>query len=367
MVFGLLVTSIISGNIVSTTGRYKPFPIAGAAVMAAGLYLMSTMGPDTGIWLESLYMLILGLGIGLAMQVLTIVVQNTVPYAQLGTATSGVTFFRTVGGAFGTAVFGTLYTGQLDPALSGALAETGVPPAAAQSPAALRALPENLSAPIIEAYTTAINTVFQWVVPVALAGFVVAWFLREVPLHDSARARAPELGEGFSMPDSADRAAQLEHAVAQVLRRDQHEMSVPRGRATAGLPGPSLHDLTGGELPEAVTWAIGAVHLRSRVRNGATLSGIAYDHMVPVGVLEPVYRETAKAGFVAVDGDALRLTDSGAEQAQRFRKVWRGWLDERLEDWTLDDPADRVLLDQALDKIAGELLDDQNTRPTFAG
>ncbi|WP_280396820.1 MDR family MFS transporter [Nocardia carnea] len=244
MVFGLLVTSIVSGNIVSTTGRYKPFPIAGAAVMALGLYLMSTMGRHTGIWLESLYMLVLGFGIGLSMQVLTIVVQNTVPYAQLGTATSGVTFFRTVGSAFGTAVFGTLYTGKLDPALAAALAESGVAPEVAQSPAALRALPEATAAPIIEAYTTAIDTVFRWVVPVALAGFVVAWFLREVPLRDSTRARAAELGEGFSMPDTADRAAQLEHAVAQVLRRDQ--------RKAGGLPGPSLHDLTGGELPEPV-------------------------------------------------------------------------------------------------------------------
>ncbi|MGI5216919.1 DHA2 family efflux MFS transporter permease subunit [Nocardia sp. CA-290969] len=358
MVFGLLVTSIISGNIVSTTGRYKPFPIAGAAVMALGLYLMSTMGRDTGIWLESLYMLTLGMGIGLSMQVLTIVVQNTVPYAQLGTATSGVTFFRTVGSAVGTAVFGTLYTGKLDPALAAALAETGVPPEAAQNPAALRALPADLAAPIIEAYTTAIDTVFRWVVPVALAGFVVAWFLREIPLRDSTRARAAELGEGFAMPDSADRADQLEHAVAQILRRDQ--------RKAAGLPGPSLLDLTGGELSESVAWAIGAVHLRDRVRGGATLTGIADDHMVPVGVLEPVYRDTANAGFVAVEGDSLRLTASGERQAQRFRRVWRGWLDRRLEDWTFDDPADRALLEQALDRMAGDLLNEQAGRPTFA-
>ncbi|MFI5717953.1 MDR family MFS transporter [Nocardia sp. NPDC051750] len=358
MVLGLLVTSIISGNIVSTTGRYKPFPIAGAAVMALGLYLMSTMGRDTGIWLESLYMLIFGLGIGLSMQVLTIVVQNTVPYAQLGTATSGVTFFRTVGSAFGTAVFGTLYTGKLDPALAAALAGTGIPPEVAQSPAALRALPDEVSAPIVEAYTAAIDSVFRWVVPVALVGFVVAWFLREIPLRDSTRARATELGEGFSMPDSADRVDQLEHAIAQVLRREQ--------RKKTGPPGPSVRVLTGGTVPETLVWAIGAVHLRTRVRGGATLTGIAEDHMVPVGVLEPVYREASQAGFVAIEGDSLRLTDSGAQQAAVFRRVWRVWLDGKLEDWTFDDPADRALLDPALDKIAGDLLDEQSSRPAFA-
>ncbi|WP_280462969.1 MDR family MFS transporter [Nocardia carnea] len=367
MVVGLLITSIISGNIVSTTGRYKPFPIAGTAVMALGLYLMSTMGRHTGIWLESLYMLTLGLGIGLSMQVLTIVVQNTVPYAQLGTATSGVTFFRTVGSAFGTAVFGTLYTGKLDPALGAALAESGVAPELAQSPAALRELPDELAVPIIEAYTTAIDTVFRWVVPVALVGFVVAWFLREVPLRDSTRARAAELGEGFSMPDSADRAAQLEHAVAQVLRRDERRLPGPPGERKQVLPGPSLHDLTDGELSESITWAIGAVHLRARVRGGATLTGIADDHMVPVGVLEPVYRDAARAGYVTAEVDSLCLTDSGARQAERFRRVWRGWLDRHLEDWTFDDPADKALLDRALDKIAGELLDEQSRRPTFAG
>ncbi len=89
--------------------------------------------------------------------------------------------------------------------------------------------------------------------------------------------------------------------------------------------------------------------------------------MVPLGVLEPVYRDTARAGFVAVDGDTLRLTESGERQAQRFRRVWRDWLDNRLQDWAFDDPADRSRLDRALDKMAGELLDEQGSRPSFAG
>ncbi|GAA3059353.1 hypothetical protein GCM10020000_47840 [Streptomyces olivoverticillatus] len=142
MVAGLLGTSMLSGMAVSRTGRYKAFPIAGAAVMALGLYLMSTMGRSTGAWLESLYMLVLGLGIGLAMQVLTIAVQNTVPYHELGTATSGVTFFRTLGSSFGTAVFGTLYSARLRTELALALhASPGVPPSAVQSPQGLRSLP----------------------------------------------------------------------------------------------------------------------------------------------------------------------------------------------------------------------------------
>ncbi|GAA3076248.1 hypothetical protein GCM10020254_20230 [Streptomyces goshikiensis] len=142
LVFGLLIASVFSGTVTSRTGRYRIFPIVGCAVMAAGLFLLSTMRPGTSVWLESLYMFVLGTGIGLSMQVLTIAVQNTVDYADLGTATSGVTFFRTLGSAFGTAVFGTIYANSLGPALKSGVAEaarrTGQDPAllakAASSP-----------------------------------------------------------------------------------------------------------------------------------------------------------------------------------------------------------------------------------------
>ncbi|KPC92640.1 MFS transporter, partial [Streptomyces sp. NRRL F-6602] len=97
MVVALLAASVLSGTVVGRTGRYRIFPVVGSLVMALGLFLLSRMDADTSDWLESLYMVVLGAGIGLSMQVLTIVVQNTVDYADLGTATSGVTFFRTLG------------------------------------------------------------------------------------------------------------------------------------------------------------------------------------------------------------------------------------------------------------------------------
>jgi len=354
MVLGLLVSSVFSGNVVATTGRYRLFPVAGSAVMALGLYLMSTMDAGTGVWLESLYMLVLGLGIGLSMQVLTIVVQNTVPYTQLGTATSGVTFFRTVGSAFGTAVFGTLYSNKLETELASALAESGIPAAAAQSPAAVRALPAQQAVPIIDAYATSITSVFLWVVPVAVFGFVVAWFLKEVPLRDSSRASAPDMGEGFAVPDSPDRVAQLERAIAEVLRRE-HE--------TTAVPGPSLHELAGGTVPEELAWAVAEMHLRVQLRDGASMAAIAHAHTVPLSVIEPVYRRAKDAGLIVIDGDRLSLTESGLELVDRFQEVWRGWLDEQLEDWTFDDPADRALLEQALRSIAGKLLDERESRP----
>ncbi|WP_454199361.1 DHA2 family efflux MFS transporter permease subunit [Nocardia sp. Marseille-Q1738] len=350
LVAGLLATSILSGQVVGKTGRYRYFPIAGTLVMAIGLYLMSTMDRTTGVWLESLYMLVLGLGIGLAMQVLTIVVQNTVPYAQLGTATSGVTFFRTLGSAFGTAIFGTLYSNEIGPNLTDALTRVRVvPPEVAVDPQALRALPAEQSAPIIDAYTTAIDHVFFWVVPVALAGFVIAWFLPEVPLRDSARAGARDVGEGFSVPDSPDRLVQLERAVAVAMRKARDEQPIgPRILADADS------DLTPGEA-----WALGQVYLRDRITGDATLAAIARAHHLPDEVIEPIYDQVGAEGYLSREGKRLRLTDSGAAELDRIKAAWRRWLDSRLDDWNAADPTDRALLDQALTNIATKLLEDQ--------
>ncbi|VFB01698.1 MDR family MFS transporter [Nocardia cyriacigeorgica] len=348
LVFGLFVTSILSGQVVGKTGRYRWFPIAGTGVMAIGLFLMSTMGRNTSVWLESLYMLILGLGIGLAMQVLTIVVQNTVPYAQLGTATSGVTFFRTLGSAFGTAVFGTLYTNKLDPELAGALTQVQVvPPEVAADPEALRALPPELADPIIDAYAAAIDHVFLWVVPVALAGFVVAWFLKEVPLRDSARADASDVGEGFSVPDSADRVVLLERAIAATMRAARAE----------GPIGPVILADAGTDLSRGQAWALGQVYLHNRIRGQATLDAIARVHRLPDEVIAPVFAEVREAGYIGQDGPLLTLTPAGQAQIDRIKAAWRRWLDMRLDDWDRTDPTDRMLLDQALESIATKLLD----------
>ncbi len=102
----MLTTFILSGRLVSSTGRYKIFPIVGSAVMAVGLFLLSHLGPTTSFGVTSIYMLVVGLGVGLVMQVLVVAVQNSVPYSQLGVATSTATFFRTIGGCFGVSAAG---------------------------------------------------------------------------------------------------------------------------------------------------------------------------------------------------------------------------------------------------------------------
>ncbi|WKK21449.1 MDR family MFS transporter [Streptomyces olivoreticuli] len=348
MVAGLLGASMLSGIVVSRTGRYRAFPIAGTAVMALGLYLMSTMNASTGPWLESLYMFVLGVGIGLAMQVLTIAVQNTVAYHELGTATSGVTFFRTLGSSFGTAIFGTLYSNQLRPNLLDALTRSpGVPPAAVQSPQGLKQLTHAQAAPVVAAYADTVNYVFFWVVPVALAGFVVAWFLKEVPLRDSARAGASDMGEGFAAPDSAEAERQLERAVASVMRKEE---GPPVSRRILAESGSTLNP--------AEAWTLGQIHWRLRVRGEATLGSVAVAHRMPPEVLEPAFARTAQAGLARVDGDLLSLTPAGEAEIERLGAAWRSWLSTRLEDWDITDPEDRALLDRALDAMAARLLEE---------
>src|SRR5436305_7020138 len=121
MMGGMLITSMLSGQLISRTGRYKLFPILGTGVMTAGLFLLSRLSLDTGAWLTSAYILLLGVGLGSVMQVLVIAVQNAVEYRDLGVATSGATLFRLIGGSFGTAILGAIFAARLTASLARAL------------------------------------------------------------------------------------------------------------------------------------------------------------------------------------------------------------------------------------------------------
>lgn len=349
MVLGLLVASIFSGNVVSKTGRYRLFPIIGSLVMAVGLYLLSRMGPDSGVWLESLYMLVLGTGIGLAMQVLTIAVQNTVDYADLGTATSGVTFFRTLGSSFGTAVFGTIYANALKPNLTdgiAAAARAGGDPAtlakAAQSPAGLHALPPAQSAPLAQAYADTLHTVFLWTVPVAVLGFFVALFLKEVKLRDTARAGSTDMGEGFAQPTTGDPASLLEFAVAKILRQAGPDTA---RRIVAG---------SDTRLDMAGAWAVMQVELFTRMVGHAGLRLIAARHRLPPEVLVPVFDRMIEEGYLTGDGHLFTHTAAGRREAAAITDAWARWLGERLDEHGAR-PDDRQLR-AAVDVIAKRLL-----------
>lgn len=190
LMLGLVGTSVLSGQLISKTGRYKVFPVVGTLVMVIGLYLLSLLTASSSLIQASLFMLVLGLGLGGVMQVLVIAVQNAVPYSYLGTATSAATFFRSIGGSFGVAIFGAIFNSRLALNLPKYLPKSALSVIhgtnVTLSPAALDKLPHLVKHGFIEAFAHSLHVVFLFAVPVAILGFVIALFIPEVPLRKTA-------------------------------------------------------------------------------------------------------------------------------------------------------------------------------------
>jgi MFS family permease len=196
LIFGLIGSMTISGRLISKTGHYRMFPIVGTAVTAFGLWLFSHVAIGTSQWLLSVWMLTLGVGIGLFMQVMTLAIQNSVDRKDMGTATSVATFFRTMGSSFGTAIFGAILTVRLNHHLHELLPGSPITAENMQaSKAQLAQLPPNVMHGILEAFVRAFHDVFIWAIPFAVLTFIVALFLRETPLKTSTKDMAE--GEGL--------------------------------------------------------------------------------------------------------------------------------------------------------------------------
>jgi MFS family permease len=211
---GLLTVSIASGQIISRTGKYRFFPIAGTALMTLGMFLLSLMGTGSSTFQDSLYMLVLGMGIGGVMQVLVIIVQNGVPHSELGVATSGATFFRSIGGSFGTAIFGAIFSnvliGNLASHLHGVPLPAGFSSADA-TPALLSHLPAAVHQGFVAGYAASIQTVFLIAVPIAALAFLATWLIPQVELKRWPTAGAPGAP---GAPESAGQAAEAPAAAA---------------------------------------------------------------------------------------------------------------------------------------------------------
>jgi EmrB/QacA subfamily drug resistance transporter len=182
---GLLIVSITSGQVIARTGKYRFFPIAGTAAMAIGLYLLHLMSPSSSTLTDALSMLVLGLGLGGVMQVLVIIVQNGVPHSELGVATSGATFFRSIGGSFGTAIFGAIFSNVLLGNLASHLHGLSLPAGFSASdvtPAALSHLPAAVHTGFVAGYAESIQTVFLIAVPIAVLAFLASWLIPQVEL-----------------------------------------------------------------------------------------------------------------------------------------------------------------------------------------
>jgi EmrB/QacA subfamily drug resistance transporter len=194
MVFGLLVASIVIGRLVSRTGRWKIYPVGGMLLVALGLFLLSRLHVDSSLLVVGVDNAVIGVGLGASMQILILAAQNAVPRGDLAVATSGVGFFRSLGGAVGVAAFGAILSNRLASELAALAKAAHLPPdggasSTLGSPEAIRHLPAPVLEVILEAFTRALQTVFLVGVPIAVLGAAAALLLKEIPLRS---AQAPE-------------------------------------------------------------------------------------------------------------------------------------------------------------------------------
>ncbi|MEV5986841.1 MFS transporter [Streptomyces sp. NPDC052051] len=192
MMAGVVGASVVCGQLVSTTGHYRIYPVLGSAVSAVGMWLLSRLDVDTSRLEYSVWMAVLGTGIGMVMPILILAVQNSARPADLGSATSANNYFRQIGGSVGAAVFGTLFANRLSDALRDRLPSGAeLPDAQSITPQLVHTLPPALRAAYIDAYADAMPRIFLYLVPVLVLGLLIAFFLKEKPLvshHTSAES-----------------------------------------------------------------------------------------------------------------------------------------------------------------------------------
>ncbi|MEU6342626.1 MFS transporter [Streptomyces sp. NPDC046977] len=349
MVVGMLVASTGSGQIVSRTGHYKVFPITGTAVTIVGLFLLHRLDEHTEVWVLSTFLLVFGLGLGLVMQVLILAVQNAVGYQDLGTATSGATFFRSIGASFGVSIFGTIFTTSLareiTAALSGRTLPPGFDPAVVQAdPRGVGALPADLREPVLHAYSTSITGIFLWAVPVCAVAFVLAWFLKEEPLRRSVTVpdASETIGTNPVSRSSLDEIARC--------------LSVLGGRQAGRDLYIRITRLAGLDLHPASSWLL--LYLaRARSADPADLAGRT---TVPAEALDRAAHEVEEQGLAVRDGSALTLTERGQEVAALLTEARRKLLADLLGDWNPERHDDLAAL---LTRLTGELCGQDQDRP----
>jgi EmrB/QacA subfamily drug resistance transporter len=187
MMAGLLVTSIASGRAISRFGRYRPFPIVGTALMTVAMVLLARLTTESTQLYTSLAMVVLGLGLGMVMQVLVLAVQNAVEFRVMGVATSGSILFRQVGGSIGIAIFGAIFANSFQSKLAADLpAGAHVPKTV--SPSVVGGLPPALHEGYVQAVATSLHPVFVVAACFSVCAFLLTWLLKEVPLRTTSRA-----------------------------------------------------------------------------------------------------------------------------------------------------------------------------------
>ncbi|MDG9717177.1 MFS transporter [Streptomyces sp. DH24] len=350
MVLGLLLASTASGQIVSRTGRWKVFPVAGTAVTTVGLLLLHQLDEHSPTWEMSVFFFVFGLGLGLVMQVLVLIVQNAVSYEDLGVATSGATFFRSIGASFGVAVFGTIFAGRLGGKLTDAFRGAQLPPgvsvdALEADPRGIAALPPGLRPPALQAYASSITDVFLYAAPVALLGFVLAWFLHEDRLRGSVTA--PDVTETLASNP-------VERSSYDEVCRALSVLGTREGRREVYR---KIIERAGYDLLPAAGWLL----LRVRRYGVVEPAVLAERTSVPLHVIMAGARQVEERHLAVREGLDLLLTERGREIADDLARAREESLAELLGDWWGPDrPRDLI---QLVTELNGELCGSERERP----
>ncbi|MGK4583573.1 DHA2 family efflux MFS transporter permease subunit [Kitasatospora sp. HPMI-4] len=353
MVLGMLFTSIGAGQIVARTGRYRIFPIVGTAVTAVGLVLLSRLTEHSGNTETSLYFLVFGLGLGLVMQVLVLIVQNTADYQDLGVATGAATFFRSIGASFGVSIFGSVFAGGLNRRLPEALAGLALPPgftpsALTADPRIIATLPAPVRAAVHHAYAESITRVFLYAVPVAVVAFLLSLFIREQKLRTTVTA--PDLGECIGVnPVERSSLDEISRALSVLGSRNARRDLFRRITEEAGL-----------DLKPASSWLILAMHQQGQIEPAE----LAERRIVPIDVIEEAAREVESRGLAVRNGRPMHLTEHGEQIALRLVAARRTQLAALLGDYDEKRYGD---LAELLNRLSRQLCTDVRDRPDRTG
>jgi EmrB/QacA subfamily drug resistance transporter len=350
MVAGVLLSSTVSGQIVSRTGRWKVFPVAGTAVTTLGLLLLHQLDEASSTAEMSAFFFVFGLGLGLVMQILVLIVQNAVAYEDLGVATSGATFFRSIGASFGVAIFGTIFASRLGGKLADAFRGAELPPGVSADtlkadPRGIAALPPALRPDALHAYASSITDVFLYAAPVALLGFALAWLLKEDRLRGSVTA-----------PDGTQTLASnpVERSSHDEVCRALSVLGTREGRREVYR---KISARAGYDLLPAASWLLLRIRRYGRVEPAL----LAERGPVPLTVVMEAARQVEERRLAVRQGLDLVLTDRGHEVAARLAQAREESLAELLGDWWGPDrPTD---LTRLVRELTGELCGSDRERP----
>jgi EmrB/QacA subfamily drug resistance transporter len=336
MMVGLLIFSVGSGQLISRTGRYRIFPIAGTATMAAGLFLLSRLDVGTSGLQAALSLAVLGAGLGMTMQVLVLAVQNAVDYSMLGSATSGVTLLRGIGGSLGTAFFGTIFASRLTSELAASAAGGGS--GARLTGSQVAALPTAARDAYQHAYVHALSPVFLAAAGVAAFGFLVSLMLEGRPLRETA-ATSRGLEDSLAAPRGADSLGELLRALSVATTLEE------RQQWRAGVA-----DRAGLDVSPGAIWAL----LRMDEMGVAGAREHAAEQGVSRERISEVIGELERARLVT-SADGGELTVAGHDAVQRAVAAREASLRATLADETAErDPEVTELLHRLARELAGE-------------